>query len=748
MRTRGPLLLLASFLSLCVHAHAEDGSGFVGSSSCAGCHEKETVAWRGSHHDFSMDEASPMTVLADFNAAEFSENGIKSVFRRRGEKYFISTKNSAGKQLEYQVEYVMGFYPLQQYVVKADSGRYNVFSVAWDTRPKFEGGQRWFSLSTVEPHGSNLVQQRTSRIENWNAQCGYCHSTNFRKNFDLKSQSYKTEWSENNVACEACHGPGAKHLAWAKSKRQNESNFGLTTALAGAKRGVWSIAPGASSAQASRDSQFQAAELNTCATCHSKRNQIREPATVGAEFLDAFEPALLEDGVYHADGQVSAESFVWGSFLQSKMFSSGVTCSDCHDSHTLQLRAEGGALCANCHRSEVFDTKEHHFHEPGSEGAQCVSCHMPEKTFMSVDIRRDHSFRVPRPDLSIGSTQPNACTQCHAAKSAAWAAGEIAKRRGEKEQIQHYGEVFLKAHHGDLSSVSDLSKLISDKSLSRIIRATAAMYLGRFDDSASRQAIKSALNSDDALVRFGAAKSIGRLPADELNRAASKLLKDRFKAVRLEAAAQLSVAQGSRSLLDSVREEFVSSQNVNADQPASHLNLAWYYLALGQKYSAETEFKTAIEIDPNFVAAYVSLANFYAVNQTEERGETVLREGLLNVPSSAQLRHALGLLYVRTGRIDRAVVELGEAAKLAPGDASYAYIYAIALRQAGDRNKSIKVLEKLLEMSPDNSDALTALATINSEMGNKDAALSYAKRLKSLRPTDPEVEQLVERLGR
>ena len=74
-----------------------------------------------------------------------------------------------------------------------------------------------------------------------------------------------------------------------------------------------------------------------------------------------------------------------------------------------------------------LDTPQHHFHQPGSAGAECKSCHMIERVYMGIDARRDHSFRIPRPDLSVLLGTPNACNDCHQDKSAEWAAAEVAR---------------------------------------------------------------------------------------------------------------------------------------------------------------------------------------------------------------------------------------------------------------------------------------------------------------------------------
>src|SRR5439155_608904 len=77
-----------------------------------------------------------------------------------------------------------------------------------------------------------------------------------------------------------------------------------------------------------------------------------------------------------------------------------------------------------------YDTAAHHHHRPGTDAARCVACHMPSRLYMVVDRRHDHGFRVPRPDLSVSLGTPNACTDCHRDRPAAWVSEAVAKWYG------------------------------------------------------------------------------------------------------------------------------------------------------------------------------------------------------------------------------------------------------------------------------------------------------------------------------
>ena len=157
------------------------------------------------------------------------------------------------------------------------------------------------------------------------------------------------------------------------------------------------------------------AQIETCAKCHSRRGGIQEGFCGGQSFHDFYTNELLTEQTYHAMAKSKTRFTVYGSFLQSKMYHEGIRCTDCHDPHAAKVKFDTNQLCTSCHAHPAgkYDTPNHHRHKEGSTGAQCVECHMPETTYMAVDPRRDHSLRIPRPDLSVKHGTPNACTQCH-----------------------------------------------------------------------------------------------------------------------------------------------------------------------------------------------------------------------------------------------------------------------------------------------------------------------------------------------
>src|SRR6266436_4443658 len=322
----------------------------------------------------------------------------------------------------------------------------------------------------------------TGMNQTWNFMCADCHSTNLQRNFDPSTNSYHSTWSELDVSCEACHGPGSRHAAWAKSPTgmPDDSAKGLVALLADTGGGRWVLDPavGTAARTAPRSSN---GEIETCAFCHARRHEIAETFAYGHPLLDSAVPSLLGAGIYFPDGQIQEEDYEYGSFLQSRMFERGVTCSNCHDPHSLKLRAPGNQVCAQCHLPARFDTAAHTHHEAGSVGAQCANCHMPTRTYMVVDVRRDHAIRIPRPDLSVTLNTPNACNSCHTDRSAQWAADQVAAWFGPNRRSEpHYGSIIDAGRKGEPSAGGALAALSSDVAQPSIVRATALSLLPQF----------------------------------------------------------------------------------------------------------------------------------------------------------------------------------------------------------------------------------------------------------------------------
>jgi predicted CXXCH cytochrome family protein len=728
----------------------------VGAQVCAQCHPQQEQRWRGSHHDLAMQPANDASVAGDFNDRRFTYAGVTSTFSRRGGTFVVRTDGPDGSLQDYDVKYTFGASPLQQYLVEFPDGRLQALSIAWDTRSLAQGGQRWFHLYP----GQNVTHRDelhwTGPSHNWNYMCAECHSTGVQKNYDATARRFATRYAEANVACEACHGPGSNHVAWGRKegdwRRLDGGTKGLAVALDERKDVSWAIT--AETGNARRiPARVTSREVETCARCHARRGQFSDDATHGRPLGDTHRVALLESPLYHPDGQAREEDYEYGSFLQSKMFARGVTCSDCHEPHSGKLRAPGSQVCLGCHAVQKYDAATHHFHRAGGRGADCIGCHMPTTTYMVVDPRHDHSLRVPRPDLSVKLGVPNACTGCHTGRPAAWAARQVEAWYGHTPRgHQRFAEALAAGALGAPGAAELLQAVARDGDQPAIARASALARLGGSATDASLGALRAGLQDSDALVRQAAVRSLAGIEPGARVALLAPLLEDPVRAVRMEAALALAgvprdrLTAGQQAALERGRDEYVVGEQFNADRPESHVNLALLYATERRFADAEAELRAALDVDPRFVPAAVNLADLYRASNRDTDGERVLRAALEHDPRSAAAHHSLGLLLARDKRVGAALAELDAAARLAPDNARYGYVYAVALHDTGRPSQAIEVLSRVLASHPYDRDALAALAGYAHGAGNLPGALVYARRLAELDPSNPELRRVIERL--
>ena len=717
---------------------ASEGVAFLDDTECGRCHRNEYDAWTNSHHDLAMQPANPDTVLGDFDDTTFTHFGKTSLFFTRDDEYFVSTEGPDGAAHDYQISYTFGIDPLQQYLVAFPGGRLQSLTIAWNVEQ-----EQWFHLYPNAPIPANDPLHWTGRYQNWNLMCAGCHSTNLRKGYDIKTDTYDTTWAAIDVGCQSCHGPGAAHQIWAQSTTATNlkpaDDNGLTEVLSREEPG---------------------AEIDTCAPCHSRREQLTSMASPDPTFLDAFLPTRLAEGLYHPDGQILDEVYVYGSFVQSKMHDAGVQCSDCHDPHSLELRAEGNDLCTRCHRDTAvprfpklppgqYDSTNHHRHDATSEGARCVNCHMPARTYMGVDPRRDHSFRVPRPDLSMSLGTPNPCTGCHTDRDDAWAAGVVSGWSNSPPE-PHFAELFSAARAGKRTVRTDLATLARDPQQPGIVRATALELLRQFGQ-AGMDAARAALTDNDPLVRTAAAGGLDALPPSTRRDALHPLLTDRVRAVRLEAARALADVAASNNAADdpaltAAMNEYFEAQAGVTDLPATHVNLGVTYQRRRELPQAEGSYRSAIRLDPWFTPAVFNLATLLNEQRRNEEAEAVLRAGLERTPDDGELHYSLGLILAEENRIEAALTSLSKAAALVPDRARVRYNYGLALQRVNRLDDAETTLNEARVLDPEDPDILLALTRLLMDQRRWEEAQASATDLIRLRPTDPNPQRLLNQI--
>ncbi len=685
-------------------------AAFVGGQKCAECHKSEYDQWRGSHHDLAMDEANEKTVLGDFDNARFEYFDVTSRFYRQNGRFFVHTRGPDGRLDDFEIKYTFGVYPLQQYLVPFPGGRLQCLPIAWDAKEK-----KWYHLYPDAPLNPGDWLYWTNAGQNWNGMCAECHSTNLKKKYDLKTDSYHTTWSEIDVSCEACHGPGSLHVAWSEMPdmaRPKTENYRLVVKTSGIN---------------------SRAQVELCAPCHSRRAILGDYTHAEPDLMDTMLPSMLTEELYFADGQILEEVYVYGSFTQSKMYGRDVRCSDCHDVHSIKTVKAGNGLCLQCHRAGVYDTKEHHFHKKKGEkgepiksadgqvlfevgsGAQCVQCHMPGRYYMGNDYRPDHSFRIPRPDLSRNLGTPNACNRCHTDQSNQWSNDYFTKWYGPGRRA-HYGTIIDAGRKRLPQAYKDLTRLANDPLYPVIVRATALSLLGSYPAAQTSAAYELALVDDEALIRRTA---VDHLNVPDLKRQAALLasaLYDPVKAVRTEAARRMTeipspqLDAGQQKVFQTALVEYQQSMEYSADFAFGRYNLGNLYANLRQPEKAIENYRAAVRIDHQFYPAKVNLAMLYNQMGRKDEAEVLLREVVAAQSELHEVQYSLGLLLAEKKQFEEAAPYLEKAAAGLPERSRVHYNLGLLLQHLKRDSEAEAALLTALEIEPDNLDYLYALA--------------------------------------
>ncbi len=755
---------------------------YVGRASCIECHATEVQQWTGSDHDRAMDVATDETVLGDFNDVEFTHHGLTSRMYRSGSRFMICTEGPHGEMTDFEVKYVLGVRPLQNYMVEFDRpkdmpeseiARLQVLRISWDTERK-----EWFYLpppDVPERLAPDDMLHWTGIGQCWNNMCAYCHSTNLQKAFDVETLTYRTTYAEIDVSCEACHGPASLHVQLARSRSlfwDRRRGYGLTQLKTAETR----------------------PQIETCAPCHSRRSVQAPDFQAGDQYYDYFNNELLAEETYYADGQIMDEDYVFGSFIQSRMFHKNIRCTDCHNPHTLRLKQEGNRVCTSCHQHPAakYDTPRHHFHKADGSGALCVECHMPETTYMEVDPRRDHSIRNPRPDLSVRWGIPNACTRCHLSDArladekrrslpqyrdwiAAARAGDEEVRaelaRLDQWMLESMQKWYRKETWGDHFAVALeagrrnepgaellLAQVAQDRRIPAIARATALAQRGLLPSLSSFEPELKGLQDEDPQVRTAAVnRFVDQIPTwsgQYMSRAERDrlveglqpvvksllpLLDDPRRVVRAAAGRVLArlpaplvgtmLNGAQRKQLDAAIDQYVTGVLEMNDRGGAHLELGVLYEGLGDEGKAEAAYRTAIRVEPQVAGPRSNLAALL------ERRVSRKRE----LPLSSQTQQ----WQTEVTRLRREELDLlARDVQLLPLSAALQYRYGLSLYLHKQPGAAEAALQKACELDPENGHFLYTLAVFYKDSQRYGEALDCLDRLLLLRPDDPEYRQL------
>ncbi len=747
-----PAYLLKNYMGGKGENEENSKARFVGSKSCLECHKREYDDWLKSDHYMAMAPAADSTVLGDFNNSTFTYKGFTSKFYKKDGKFFVHTQGVDKKPGDFEISYTFGVRPLQQYLIPFDRGRYQCLPIPWDSDK-----MRWYHLAQSVYNDEDLAADDwlywTNGGQNWNGMCAECHSTNLKKNYDLKKESYHTTWSDINVGCESCHGPASKHIDWARlpeMARPQLQNSGLLVETM---------------------PEHTEDYIKQCARCHARRSYFGNFKHTSDDLLDYMIPQLLVEPYYHPDGQILEEDYVYASFTQSKMYDNDVKCSDCHNVHSGKLVKEGNDLCLQCHRADQYDSAAHHFHkkkgEKGQplvldhgkkivdvgEGAQCINCHMPAQYYMGIDARNDHSIRIPRPDLTVKINTPNACNQCHSDKSPQWALDYVRKWYGESfEKRPHYGTVFAAAQQGKAEAEEGLIKIVKDEVFLPIVRATAVSLLSRYPSTESLRTITWALHSPESIIRHTAVQSFPEYDSQSFIKELSPLLFDPIRAVRMTTAMRLNVIP-KNELLSKYRKAFEKGLNeyrlameYTGDFQTSRHNLGNMYANLGDMKKAEENYLAAIKIDNRFLPPKVNLAMIYNREGKNDKAMALFSDIIKTNPEFGDAYYYYGLLLAEQKEYDKAADMLTKAAQIFPERSRIFYNLGLIRQYQKRPTEAEQALLQAVKLEPQNGDNLYALVDFYLKNNQIDKAEKYALQLQKLAPGNADIQKILQHI--
>ena len=699
-------------------------ASFVGTASCIECHKQEYELWQNSHHDQAMKIADSTTILADFNNTTFTHKGVKSSFFKRAGDYYVNAQGEDGNYTDYKIVYTFGYTPLQQYIVKFPNGEYNCLLTAWDTLEK-----KWFHLQPDLDLELDEWINWSGGSQRWNTMCADCHSTNLQKNYDESAGVFNTTFSEINVACEACHGPSSAHVSYFKEQEENEANGVLPPEMYMGG----SVPP--------------KEVVDKCARCHSRRGNLTPYFDYTGNFMDHYFPRMLEDPLYELDGQIRDEVYVYTSFIQSKMYGLGVSCKDCHDVHSLKLKKQGNDLCLTCHVPDKYNTPAHHYHAMNTEAALCINCHMDGKLYMVNDYRRDHSFRIPRPDQSVKYSTPNACNKCHTDKSAKWASDFIVDKYGP-ERADHFSDHLLKGYSEDNQ---EFKKVFSNKKYPEIARATAiGLYANSPISYEEMLDLTRYLNDSSVFVRNQTVRAFESIGSTDFSPQIAPLLKDSVRAVRISAAHYFNIVDKSGVEISegykNANAEYITELNVNSDLPAGLHQLGVYHQSLGDSDRALEFYKKAVVEDSYNNRSRMNLALIYYQKGLVDESEATYLKVIEQEPDYSYPYYMLGLLYNETNRMDKALQYLAMACSKEPPNVNAYYNYALMLQQNNKNKEAYDIIETALKTFPYDERLLYVklLNEINSNQVN--SAKNTCRLLLQINPNNQDYMQILQRL--
>ena len=688
-------------------------SGFppADARDCKACHLAEFNEWAASQHAHANRLVSPLQDGPAFNPTRnFREGLLTTTVSEKWNRLIVRQTGAEGIPSYHRAVAVIGVRPLIQYLCPFPGGRLQVINPAYD--PK---NGDWFDVYKAEPRGPHEWGFWKNGGMNWNSQCAYCHTTGFEKNYDPATDSFASTWKAMGISCEQCHGPLDGHAAKPKVPVR------LTARP----------------------------DMENCAACHSRREELTGKFHAGDNFDEHFRVALPDlTDLYYPDGQVRDEDFEYGSFLTSKMGKAGISCLDCHNPHSgkLKLPAGNNALCLSCHAppgqrgaTPIPDPAAHSHHKPDSTGNRCVECHMPQTTYMARDPRRDHGFTVPDPQLTKELGIPNSCNRCHADKFTDWAITWMQEWYKMQRPSRDRTRLIARARSGDPAVSQPIMEFFKSEPNPAWRASLVLMLEGREQDPAVQEFLAASASDQSPLVRDAAVRTLAQARPDVLQKA----LSDPSLAVRISAAWHLLMNR--QTVPDGSRKEIGTWLSNISDGAGGAFQQA--RLAAIEKRLPDLERWTnlAVARDPSSGMFQQAAQLMYQADRLPQ-AKAFFDRSLAADPKNTDTAYSLALLEAELGNAARSLVLLRTTVGLAPDFGRAWYNLGLAEAAYGDLPASAKALEKAESLLPRSPDPAFALATVQLRMKDPAKAAESARRALAIAPGHPGAMGLLRQL--
>ena len=625
------------------YSHNPQRLAKFGPDTCVKCHEKEVTEWKSSHHAKANRPVSVRKDAAAFTPTRrIQESGVTYEMVQVDEAFKLRVLSDDAPTLEYDLVGVIGETPLRQYLALLPGNRFQTISATYDVL-----NDRWGDVFAGEDRLPGEWGHWAGQGMNWNANCAYCHTTEYDKAFDFEGNLYQSTWIQQGIACAECHIGLEEHLV---ASQAGDYTSGL-----------------------SRLDPLQTKE--NCLTCHSRRDQLTaDEFALGDRFDDHFSVSLPDQpGLYYADGQILDEDYVHASFEMSRMAHAGVTCMDCHNPHTLEhiLPAENNMLCIRCHETgmleaPIIEPVKHSFHAEGSTGNQCIECHMSETVYMQVDWRADHGFHSPDPLMTKELGIPNACSKCHTDETVDWAVEHAEAWYGEKlesSRQRQRARAISKAYNYDRAALPALLELAKGEDIAAwqaTYTGLIANYLPHPDAEAH---LRSELDNESPLVRVRATSGLAMIESG--SEALMDQLKDKSRSVRI--AASRGLATRNEEITDPIAaKEWAEYLEFNSDRPQSLLIKANTAARESRPEDTLNYVQRATELDALNPEMYHQGAILLSSAGLNKEARKQLFKGWEYAPHDPRFSYSLGLLAAESNDLESAVGYLEETVAMQP----------------------------------------------------------------------------------